>query len=251
MVCHGVKAESMQKGDSCMKDKTKQFRTKLVHEMEKLKSDLGFGDIECGEDEVLATTVIEEMSVSPHPCRLDLVGTDDHTLTAYLRNVTFLGSSSSLVNRVVSYTEDTFVRRAQTKGEKICRNDIELACLLIDVFCSKPRSSDDLMLMCLLAINGKIRRARSAVDFIDGEVVVVADMWCNFEEMPSDVEETIKAVSGHGFLIQELERTLGKFAFADPKPSQRLVSMLFDRIDRRIGSNEKSEKASAEDVLTI
>lgn len=228
-----------------------QFQKELVHALGAIKDDMGFAEIKGGEDEVLVTIEIPDMSVTLHPCRLDVVRTDDQLLTVYLRNVTVLGSPGALLNRAVSYTEDVFVRRAQVRHEKVGRNDIELAGLLIDMFCAKPRSFEDLMLMCLSAINFKMRGTRSAVDFDDGEVVVIADMFCDFQETPKDFERNVKATLGHAVLIQQLERGLRKFAFADPKPSADLVSILCDRVSRSVASKEECNEMAAEDPLTI
>ena len=171
-------------------------------------------------------------------------------ITIEAHNVCFAGSRGALANRTVSYMmKHIFISR--NEDDSCSQDQLELFGVLVDLFRSSKRTTDDLVAMIVAASNDITLRTSAAVDFCDGEVVVSIFVPCDVNKVPPNFESAIHSVLQHAALIQRATMIIRDLMTADVLPTPRTMAKLFDKLhsNKKTERLEHSQQGSAEEVL--
>ena len=222
------------------------FRENVVAELNGLADELHLEPAEVGE-ETLATAVVAWLTRpgSVESTVLGIVGRE-RGITVEVRNVCLAGSPGATANRTVSYIMGHLFSPGDNEDSP-SHDQIELCGVLVDLFRSSNRTTEDLVAMIVAASNTVLLNTTAAVNFYDGEVVVSTFVPCDSEEVPAELESAVRRVLEHTALIQRTVRVIRDILSPDQMPAPRTMEKLFEKLRSR----EEPKSTEAVEEVTL
>ncbi len=221
----------------------------VARQMNELADKYHLAPAKVGEDEVLATAVVDGLSMpnTLEPVVLCAIGRKEG-LSVEARNVCYAGSNGATVNRAVSYIMGRIFLHDNDEDSPD-QDQIQLCGVLADLFRRDNRTTEDLIAMIVAASNGITLRTSAAVDFRDGEVVVDTFVECEPNELPADFELAVGRVLQHAALLQRTARIVRDLMSPEHRPAPRTIDMLFQKL--RVQKSPEAEEAEREAPVEV